>query len=270
MSAELGKRQFRFKVIGGSRLSNPSVRARGDPRERRPHPFITSRLGVPVVDPRPRYPVIRLLRCVVVVAAVFISAIPVVAASDSYAGPPGPSKSKTLSHPVKQEVDQADRPTSVNQVRPPDGKLWVARWGPKDRSAYIEVSVTDRKISIPAIYRGKQPHRTTGQMLYYVLKEMAAQKPGSEFDRPTRITIDWITNERMLAELNSGMPAGKTLMGKTLARAVEMLGGDITGWDPVNRPQKMQSITAHVSYPNHGVGSPIGPRTEPGSTDAVS
>jgi hypothetical protein len=109
-----------------------------------------------------------------------------------------------------------------------------------DPGAGVQIDVLNDEVVVTGIYKGNQPQGRAGQMLADTVK-----KAGQS--RPKKIKIDWIDNQRTIAELASGKKAEETLLGKTLINAVDELGGSIHGWDVDNRSVK--SITATISYP---------------------
>jgi hypothetical protein len=68
--------------------------------------------------------------------------------------------------------------------------------------------------------------------------------------RPAQITLRNVINEPALEQLNSGAPPEATLLGQMVAKTVEQLGGQITGWklDTLGYDTN-PSISVSVTYP---------------------
>jgi hypothetical protein len=173
----------------------------------------------------------------VTAATLSLSITPVIIQDSASAVPRVGSSKSRESSPSR---NRATPPTSV-EPRSPGSPVWIAKWSGTSSLVSFRV-LSDSKVSIFDIGRDKnhQPKGTAGQMIADSLR--AANIP-----QPKIIKIDMISNPPTVAKLAQGKSPSETVLGETVRKTVEDLGGEIAEWVPVP-PGVTDAFEVKVTY----------------------
>jgi hypothetical protein len=149
-------------------------------------------------------------------------------------------ENKAKEQEEKAKVKKDERPTKP-KVKERDFGDIEAKWD-GDSKAYALFEPKGNDVHVSDIFRGSQPKGSAGIMLADSLKAAGINKPNAI--RFTNI----LETQPTLAQLQEGIPVSETVLGKTLLKAVEELGGVVKGWK-VGEYRGKQWIEAVIEYP---------------------
>jgi len=111
-----------------------------------------------------------------------------------------------------------------------------------DNKAMIMFKPEGKGVNVSDVFRGNQAKGTAGDMVSRALK-------ASGNETPEHIKISTISDTQpTLKQLDEGVKPQDTILGKTIVKAVNNLGGKITGWELGKDKKDKPFLKATISY----------------------